>query len=157
MTDTTALIERFYRAFQIRDAATMAACYHDHARFSDPVFTDLDAAGARAMWAMLCARGKDLRVEFRDVYANQNTGSAHWEAWYTFSASGRKVHNVIDAKFEFRDGLILRHTDTFDFHRWAGQALGLTGKLLGGTAFLQNKVRTQGAKGLAEWHARITA
>lgn len=154
MSDNAALIERFYRAFQVRDAATMGACYHDKARFSDPVFPDLDAAGARAMWAMLCARGKDLRLEFRDVYANRNTGAVHWEAWYTFSATGRQVHNVIDAKFEFRDGLILRHTDSFDFHRWAAQALGLTGRLLGGTAFLQNKVRAQAAKGLEDWRAK---
>jgi hypothetical protein len=33
--------------------------------------------------------------------------------------------------------LIVRHDGTFDFHRWAGQALGLGGRLLGGTEFLQ--------------------
>ncbi len=148
------VIQRFYTAFQQRDAVAMGACYHEEARFSDPVFSDLDAAGVRAMWAMLCTRGKDLRLEFRDVYANQNTGSAHWDAWYTFSATGRKVHNSIDARFEFRDGLILRHTDVFDFHRWAGQALGLSGKLLGGTAFLHNKVKAQAAKGLADWQVK---
>lgn len=153
MSDNAALIESFYRAFQIRDSATMAACYHPKARFSDPAFPDLDAAAVRAMWSMLCARGKDLRIEFRDVYANQSTGTAHWEAWYTFSATGRKVHNVIDARFEFLDGLIWRHTDVFDFHRWAGQALGLSGKLLGGTGFLQKKVQAQAAKSLAAWSA----
>jgi ketosteroid isomerase-like protein len=148
------LIQRFYTAFQQRDAATMAACYHDQAHFSDPVFTDLDAAGVRAMWAMLCARGKDLRIEFRDIDARQDSGAVHWDAWYTFSATGRKVHNSIDARFEFRDGLILKHSDRFDFHRWAGQALGFSGKLLGGTGFLQNKVRAQAAKGLADWRSR---
>lgn len=79
---------------------------------------------------------------------------AHWEAWYTFSATGKKVHNVIDASFEFRDGKIIRHTDHFDFHRWAGQALGLPGKLLGGMAFMQNKIRAMGAKGLDEYLAK---
>lgn len=153
MSRETELIERFYSAFQKRDAATMGQCYHDQARFDDPAFPGLDAAGVRAMWAMLCARGKDLRVEFRDVRANGDRGSAHWEAWYTFSASGRPVHNIIDAEFEFRDGLILRHIDRFDFHRWAGQALGLPGKLLGGTGFLQRKVQGQAAKGLAQWRA----
>ncbi|MFA5938488.1 MAG: nuclear transport factor 2 family protein [Sinimarinibacterium sp.] len=154
MSRETEIIERFYTAFQQRDAAAMGRCYHDQARFDDPAFPGLDAAGVRAMWSMLCARGKDLRVDFRDVRADGSRGSAHWEAWYTFSASGRPVHNVIDAEFEFRDGLILRHVDRFDFHRWAAQALGLPGKLLGGTGFLKRKVQAQAAKGLADWRSR---
>ena len=55
------LIERFYRAFQQRDAATMAACYAPHATFRDPVFT-LAGAQVGTMWRMLCARGADLHV-----------------------------------------------------------------------------------------------
>ncbi len=147
------LIRRFYTAFQKRDGAAMAACYHPDVQFSDPVFTDLRGAKAGGMWKMLCARGKDLKVEFRDVKADDKTGSAHWDAWYTFSGSGRSVHNVIDASFEFRDGRIIRHTDRFDLHRWAGQALGVTGKLLGGLPFLQNKIRGMALKGLDEYLA----
>jgi ketosteroid isomerase-like protein len=148
------LIERFYRAFAERDADSMVACYHPQVQFSDPVFTDLRGPRAGAMWKMLCERGKDLRVEFRDVHADDNIGSADWEAWYTFSATGRKVHNVIDASFEFRDGLIVRHTDHFDLHRWAGQALGIVGRLLGGTSLLQNKIRATAMKGLEDHLAK---
>ena len=57
------LIRRFYDAFAARDAATMGACYHDEIVFSDPAFPHLVGAEARGMWAMLVARGKDLRVE----------------------------------------------------------------------------------------------
>lgn len=153
MHANAALITRFYQAFQKRDAAAMAACYHPEVRFSDPAFPDLRGPQAGAMWTMLCARGKDLRLEFRDVQADDHRGRAHWEAWYSFTATGRKVHNIIDAEFEFRDGLILRHTDRFDFHRWAGQALGPAGKLLGGFGFLQAKVQKMAAKGLAEFSA----
>ncbi|HEY0975076.1 MAG TPA: nuclear transport factor 2 family protein [Solimonas sp.] len=145
------LLDRFYRAFQQRDAATMGACYHPQATFSDPAFPDLDAAGVRAMWEMLCARGADLKIEYSGLLASEARGSAHWEAWYTFSKTGRKVHNIIDAHFEFRDGLILRHVDKFDFARWAGQALGMPGKLLGGTGFLQKKVQAQAAQALTAW------
>lgn len=148
------LIEKFYRAFQKRDAAAMVTCYHPRVQFSDPVFTDLQGARAGAMWRMLTERGKDLKVEFRDVRADDTTGTAHWEAWYTFSGTGKKVHNVIDATLEFKDGLIVRHTDRFDLRRWAGQALGLMGKLLGGTAFLQNKVRATAAKSLEDYIAK---
>jgi ketosteroid isomerase-like protein len=148
------LVRRFYTAFQKRDGAAMAACYHPDVQFSDPVFTDLRGEKAGAMWKMLCERGKDLKVEFRDVKADDKTGSAHWDAWYTFTTTGKKVHNIIDASFEFRDGKIVRHTDRFDLHRWAGQALGITGKLLGGMSFLQNKVRAMAAKGLDDYLRR---
>jgi len=134
------LIETFYTAFQQRDYASMIACYHDDVRFSDPVFTDLRGPQAKAMWHMLCERGKDLQVTFRDVAANEQTGQAHWEAVYTFS-SGRKVHNVIDASFVFEDGLIIVHRDSFDLWRWTRMALGPMGVLLGWSPFVQNKVR----------------
>ncbi|MGH2729386.1 MAG: nuclear transport factor 2 family protein [Actinomycetota bacterium] len=146
-----ALIERFYSAFQRRDAEAMVACYHPDIEFSDDVFGRLKGAEARAMWRMLCARGKDLRVEYRDITANDNSGSAHWEATYTFSGSGRSVHNVIEARFEFSDGLISRHHDRFDFARWAGQALGLPGKLLGRTSFFRNAVRRKTRTALDEF------
>jgi ketosteroid isomerase-like protein len=147
-------IRRFYSAFQKRDAAGMVACYAPDVQFSDPVFTDLKGASAGAMWTMLCERGKDLKIEFRDVRADATTGSAHWEAWYTFSTTGRHVHNVIDATFEFRDGKIVKHIDRFDLHRWAGRALGVPGKLLGWTPLLQNKIRAMAAKGLEDWLAK---
>jgi ketosteroid isomerase-like protein len=88
-----ALIERFYRAFAARDAEGMAACYHDEAVFSDPVFGELDTASVRDMWRMLIERGRDLEIRFDDVVASEERGSASWEARYTFSASGRKVVN----------------------------------------------------------------
>ena len=79
MNDNEATIRRFYEAFQKRDAATMAACYAPDVQFSDPVFPDLRGPQAGQMWKMLCERGKDLRLEFRDVRADATTGSAHWE------------------------------------------------------------------------------
>lgn len=126
----------------------MADCYHPAVTFSDEVFIDLEGARARGMWQMLCERGKDLTIEFRDIEADDSTGRAHWEAWYTFSATGRRVHNRIDARFEFKDGKILRHRDSFRFWAWAAQALGLMGALLGWSGFLRNRVRSQAARNL---------
>ena len=37
------------------------------------------------MWRMLCGRATDLRVEHSEVEAEGDEGSAHWEAYYTFS------------------------------------------------------------------------
>ena len=148
------LIQRFYASFQERDAAGMAACYHPRVRFSDPVFLELDAAGARAMWEMLCERAADLQVELGTVAANDRAGSAHWEAWYTFSATGRAVHNRIDARFAFEDGTILEHRDRFDLWAWSAQALGLKGRLLGWTPLVKSAIRRQAAAGLASFQAR---
>jgi len=125
------LIRRFYTSFQKRDPGGMVACYHPDIEFSDEVFPDLKGPRAGAMWRMLSERAKDLKVEFADVEADDSVGQAHWEAWYTFSATGRQVHNKIDANFEFKDGKIIRHRDSFDFWAWASQALGPAGWLLG--------------------------
>ena len=126
----------------------MASMYHPEATFRDAAFDLKSGKEAGAMWKMLVTAGKDLRIEFRDVKAGGNTGSAHWEAWYTFSKTGRKVHNIIEAQFEFKDGLIYRHADHFDFWRWSRQSLGLIGLLLGWSDFLKNKVSTTAMKGL---------
>src|SRR5688500_14161736 len=115
----------------------MAAAYHPEAFFSDAVFTRLHGAEIGNMWRMLCERGKDLTLEFRDVKADDVRGSAHWDARYTFAATGRKVLNQIDAEFEFKDGKILRHKDSFDFWKWSSQALGPVGKLLGWTPLIR--------------------
>lgn len=145
------VIERFYDAFSRRDAAGMHACYHQDVTFSDPVFTELRGDRARAMWSMLCERGKDLRVEATDITADGEQGRAHWEAWYTFSVTGRKVHNVIDATFAFRDGLIYEHTDVFDLKRWARQALGPIAGIMAGAPFIQKKIQGTAGKGLEQY------
>lgn len=142
------LIAEFYKAFGSRDAAGMAACYQPDIEFSDEVFPDVKGTRAVAMWQMLCERGKDLKVEFRDVEADDSIGRAHWEAWYTFSATGRPVHNIIEARFEFQDGMIIRHRDTFDFWAWASQALGPKGRVLGWSSFVKTRVCAQAAEKL---------
>ena len=54
-------------------------------------------------------------------------GSADWTADYLFSKTGRQVFNEIHAEFEFKDGKIFRHHDTFDIWKWSRQALGISG------------------------------
>lgn len=157
-----ALIARFYAAFAALDADAMAACYAPDARFEDPVFTLSGREEIGAMWKMLCeatrANGPtNWRLEARDLGADDRAGRAHWEAWYRFSATGRDVHNVIDAAFEFRDGLIAVHRDAFDFWAWSRQALGAPGLLLGWTPMLRGKVRSQAAAKLAAFRAKHAA
>lgn len=153
-TANTELITTFYEAFAAKDAEAMVACYHDDARFSDPVFTDLDADGVRNMWRMLIERGTDLAVTFSDVAASDRIATAHWDATYTFSATGRPVQNSIDARFEIADGKILVHRDTFDLYAWTRMALGPMGTVLGWSPIVQNKVRRQAMTSLDKFAAK---
>jgi ketosteroid isomerase-like protein len=151
------LIERFYAAFQRRDPDGMIACYAPDVWFSDPVFRDLRGPRAGAMWRMLAERATSLELTFGDIAADDTTGRAHWEARYVFSATGRHVHNVIDARFELQGGKIVRHADSFDLWRWAGMALGAKGKLLGWAPPIQNAIHRTALKGLEAFEAKPRA
>ena len=139
------LIVRFYEAFNNCDAKTMAQCYHPNVQFTDPAFGQLNPSEACAMWQMLCEsqKGQGLKVEVSGIQVDAKSGTAHWKAQYTFSRTGRSVHNSIDAQFQFQDGLIIQHVDEFNLHQWAKQALGFKGWLLGGTSFFQRKLQQQ--------------
>lgn len=140
------LIKTFYTAFNHLDADTMVSCYHEDIVFEDPAFGVLEGTRAGNMWRMLCEAQKketDFKVIFSNVKIDGNYGSANWEAFYTFSKTRRKVHNKISAEFEFKDGKIIKHTDHFNLHKWAKQALGLKGFILGGTGYFKTKLRHQ--------------
>ena len=137
------LITEFYTAFKNLDAEAMVACYADTIVFEDPAFGVLEGERAKNMWRMLCKNTTDLKIDFSNIQTNQNSGSVEWQADYSFSRTGRIVHNEIKASFEFKDGKIIKHTDNFDLHTWAKQALGFKGLVLGGTKIFQKKFITQ--------------
>ena len=146
------LIQRFYDAFARHDGDAMAACYAPGAQFSDPVFTDLRGEEPGAMWKMLTGRAEDLDVRLEEHEADDQHGSAHWLADYTFR-TGRKVHNDIRAEFKFEDGLIAEHRDSFSLYAWSRQALGPSGLLLGWTPIVRGKVQKEARAGLDEYMA----
>jgi len=145
------LIHDFYNSFKSKDYKAMQACYDDRATFSDAVFEGLTATETRAMWEMLIKSGKDLSLDFENIWADDKSGRAEWVAHYTFSRTGRKVTNHIKAEFLFQSGKIIQHKDHFNFYRWASQALGLPGILLGWTPFIRNKVRAAAMKNLVSF------
>jgi len=152
---TAGVAERFYSAFAARDWRAMGALYADDARFSDPAFVDLDAVEVRAMWRMLISRGTDLKLHYRVLNETADSAQVHWTARYTFTQTGRPVVNEIDARLQLRDGNIVRHVDAFDFHRWARQALGAPGLLLGWTPFFRRKVQAKARAGLRQYMQRL--
>ncbi len=147
------LIKTFYLAFQKLDAEAMARCYAADVVFGDPVFPALRGQEAGDMWRMLINKAQNFSLVFDGVEADDRQGKAHWIATYTFSQTGNTVVNDIHASFEFRDGKIVRHADRFDLWKWARQALGMKGVLLGWTPIVRNAIQAQAAKGLASFRA----
>ena len=147
------LIRRFYAALDARDGETMAACYAPDARFTDPVFLDLEGREVGAMWRMLCERSDDLSVDLVEHGANGENGWARWIAKYTFTQTGRPVTNDVRAAMRFRDGLIAEHRDSFNLHSWTRQALGTPGLLLGWSPLVRRPVRRRARESLDEFLA----
>lgn len=140
--DNKQLIENFYSAFAAGNVEEMVACYADDVQFRDPAFGLLKANEAKNMWRMLL-KNPDIKVTVSNVKADNKVGSANWVAIYTFSRTGRRVVNRVSANFEFKDGKITKHTDHFNIWKWAGQAMGLKGYLLGWTPLMRNGIQKQ--------------
>ena len=145
-----ATIARLYAAMDAHDGEAMAACYAPTATFTDPVFVNLSDGEPQDMWRMLVGRSRDMTVELAEQAAENDRGTARWIASYTFGQTGRKVVNDVRSLFRFdAAGLIVDQQDDFDFWRWARQALGTRGLLLGWTPVLQHSVRDRARAGLA--------
>jgi len=136
------LIEEFYSSFAAGDAEGMVSCYTDDIVFKDPAFGELKGDDAKNMWRMLL-KTPGIKITTHNITADDITGSADWIAEYTFSLTGKAVVNKVHADFIFSNGKIIKHTDYFSFWRWATQAFGIKGLLLGWMPFMKNKVREQ--------------
>ncbi|MFV8376132.1 nuclear transport factor 2 family protein [Flavobacterium sp. LB1P62] len=141
MTPNEKTLIKFYTAFANADASAMCECYHPNIKFRDPIFDLLKGNDVCQMWEMLIERSKgNTKIEFSDVKANEYIGSARWIATYNFSKTNRIVVNKIRAQFQFKDGLIIKHTDDFDIWKWSKQAFGIKGYLFGWTGYFQKKI-----------------
>jgi SnoaL-like domain len=103
------------------------------------------------MWQMLTGRAPDLQVKLVEHHADGERGSAHWLADYTFSATGRRVHNDVRAEFRFEHGLISEHRDSFSLYAWSRQAIGPVGLVLGWTPILQSRLQRTARQSLDEF------
>jgi len=150
---TRQVITDLYAALGRRDHAAMAALYAPDARFSDPAFGELHGDEVTAMWQMLCEAAGDLEVSLREVTALGERGAATWEARYSFSETGRRVHNVVEAHLAVSGGRIVRHDDHFDLWRWSRHALGPAGLLLGWSPVIRLAIRRRARQRLEAFRA----
>lgn len=154
MKSNAKIITDFYTAFQNEDAEGMVQWYSDAITFEDPAFGSLSGIAAKNMWRMLCDNSKDLKVTFHVLAETGNTVTAHWEAIYTFSRTGRIVHNKVAATFTLEDGLIIDHRDHFNLWTWSQQALGTAGWLVGWSSSFRQKLQKQTQKLLSEYTSK---
>jgi hypothetical protein len=148
--ETRTRLTHFYDAFARRDGSTMAGMYSDRATFEDPVFR-LTGEEIGRMWVGLLGRARDFSVAYTIAQAASGRGTVEWTARYLFG-SRRPVVNVIVSEIEFDGEKIARQVDRFDFPRWAAQALGLPGKLLGRFGWFQRAVSRKVARSLGVPH-----
>ena len=133
----------------------MAEYYHDNIRFENPIFGVLRNRDPIYMWEMLIENSKDeLQIDFSNIKTIENQVHIKWIATYHFSATNRKIKNSVRAQFEFKNGLIYRHTDDFNFWNWNQQAFGLKGILLGWSVFMQNKIKEEAKKSLRKFKTK---
>jgi hypothetical protein len=131
----------------------MAACYHPAAHFQDIAFDLRGRDRIAAMWGMIC--DTDLQPAFQIVQAGEESAVASVIDEYTFTETGRRVRNVIESRFRFRDGLIVEHIDSCDARLWAEMALGgVAGFLAGRIGFLR---KWKAASLLQTWQANHPA
>ena len=149
MQTNTDIISKFYTAFQKLDYQTMNSCYSDDIVFNDPAFGLLRGDEAKYMWEMLCKNAKDFSLTFSNIQLlDEEYATCNWIATYTFSKTGNKVVNNIKAHMKLKDEKIIEHSDAFKLSKWAAQALGLPGVLLGWTGFMKRKIQQNARKNL---------
>ncbi|MCG1036638.1 nuclear transport factor 2 family protein [Polaribacter sargassicola] len=149
------LLKKFYTAFSNGNSLEMVECYHEDIVFKDPVFGELKGEKAINMWKMLLSnRNETTEIFFKSVKANQEEGSAIWIAKYLYGENKRKVTNIVDASFKFKDGKIIEHIDSFSVWTWSRQALGFTGFLLGWSDFMKNKIQKTTNKKLEDFMSK---
>ena len=148
------LITRFYYSFANGKVKSMQDCYANDIVFKDPVFGELKGNRAKKMWEMLLDRNKDIDIFVSDIFVGNDTGTAKWKADYNFGKKKRKVTNKVIANFELKDNKISKHTDEFNFYKWAKQAFGIKGLLFGWTNWFRKKVQKEVNKSLDDYIAK---
>jgi hypothetical protein len=145
--ETRAALTHFYDSMARRDGEAMALMYAPTATFEDPVFR-LTGPDIGKMWIGLMRRAREFSIAYTIAQAGRGWGTVELSAGYLY-AGRRPVTNVILSELKLEGGRIVQHVDQFDFPRWAAQALGAPGRLLGRFEFFRRAVSRKAARGLS--------
>ena len=130
MHSNTEVLTRLFTALDRHDHDAMAACYAENASFRDIAFKLEGRTRIHAMWHMIC--DGDIKTSFKIDEVDERSAFVTVVDDYTFRAKGRKVHNVIQSRFRFKDGSIVQQQDSCDSRQWASMAIGGVGGFLAG-------------------------
>ncbi len=101
---------------------------------------------------MLIGGNPKMKLTYDSVEADESRGRARWIGNYLFSQTGRMVQdNIIYASFEFKNGKIVKHEDSFDLYRWCRMAFGPLGWLLGWTPLFKRTLQKKAAQKLQQF------
>ena len=142
--ETRSALMHFYDSLARRDGEAMAAMYAPNAQFEDPIFR-LNGTDIGKMWIALTRRARDFSIAYTIAQAAAGHGTVELTAHYLYGGR-HPVTNVILSELDLENGLIVRHRDQFDFPRWAAQALGAPGRLLGRFQFFQRMICRKAAR-----------
>jgi len=132
ITDPPAvLLLKFFKAVQTQDVKAIGECYHNDIEYYEPAYGKMTGPRALGYWSFFFSQVKEMQCEYDGLKINGDKGTLHIEEWYTWSATGHAVHNLVDCEFDFKDGKIFRHIDNYNLNAWAFQSLGA--KYLGWT------------------------
>jgi ketosteroid isomerase-like protein len=112
--------DRLFTALKRHDHPAMAACYAEAATFHDIAFDLRCKKHIHAMWHMICEG--DIRATYEIVECNAQSARVNLVDDYTFRETGQPVHNRIQSRLSFENGLIVRHEDDCDPRQWAAMA-----------------------------------
>lgn len=110
----------FYAAFVKQDTKGMEQLYSKDVKFQDAIFKYADRDGTMGMWNKILKDPKS-KFSFELTSVEGDVVKGHWKADYELF--GRKVHNEVDTQMTVKDGKIVEHRDSFDWDKWAKQAL----------------------------------
>lgn len=96
-----------------------------------------------ALWYSSMKPDMDLKVKVDSIEQHQDFVVTNWTISYTITSINKRITLDEIGRFEFEDGLIVRHTDAYSFYSWCTQAFGVAGMLASWSNWLRNKVRNQ--------------
>jgi hypothetical protein len=128
---------------------------------STPIFPKLEGVQIKSVWSMIMAGARDFSVHYEILSFDETHVRVSWTALNRFSATNRPVKNQVMTELMLssptpggNEGKILSQSDVFDFYRWARQALGMPGTLLGWMPWFQKQIQTKSSEKLASFRIK---
>lgn len=140
MTPNETTIHLFFQSLEKRDYKTLQSCYGKNAVYNNPVMGLLDTDTTNAMWQLVCTCIPDIKTSYTDIQElDEEYATCLWKEQYI--NTGKLISKKNKAYFRFENGLIIEHTDGFNFYDWCKQTKGVVGWLFGWTNFMQKRIQ----------------